>query len=203
MGAKVGDVPLDPAIGRNLPSLSVELGTLRFNAVEDPGMAIVLIFSIQPGDEVIRAANNLSRENQEKVLLLLKTALMENQRLAWALQPPTVTALGELRGIQLTQRFRVREDDPSTYNRFHDAFQELVTAQVKIQILYESTVGARPRTKADAGPEAYRGRFRSLPVTGQTAVPGPCLTPNHVRRNRSGCKACPQAKPSVSPGQFF
>lgn len=150
MGAKVSDVPADITAGRDRPSLSIDLGG-RFlgNAVEDNGKAIILIFTMSPAPEVAAAAKALSRENQEKVFLLLRNALLDNPRLAWALQPPNVTAIGEITGIQMTQRFRVSEDDPSTFNRFTDAWQELVTAQVRIQVLYETTVGARPPVKGD------------------------------------------------------
>lgn len=156
MGAKVTDVPLDASIGRNLPSLAIDVGGhFRFNAVEDPGGAVVLIFTMHPSPEVTQAARALNHDNQERILILLKNALLDNQRVAWSLSPPTVTVIGDLTGIQLTQRFRVSEDDPATFNRFQDAYQELVAAQVRIQVLYETTVGAKPSLKSD---EARRNR---------------------------------------------
>jgi hypothetical protein len=39
---------------------------------------------------------------------------------------------------------RIDAEDLATYNRFQDALQELMTAQVKILVLFETTVGAGP-----------------------------------------------------------
>ena len=151
LGGKVSDVPLDLSVGRDLPSIAIDFGLAKLNAVVDKGGTLVILQTLKLSPEVVIAAKNMGRENQERVLLLLKNTLMENQRMLWALMPPTCTAIGELEAIQVMERMRISEEEVATFNRFQDAIQELSTLRVKVQVLFESTLGAVPPARLPPG----------------------------------------------------
>lgn len=144
LGAKVEEIPPDKSKGRDLPSLGISFGEFRLNAVVDPGGSAVLLLTMKMGDDVRKLAHSVGEDAQRKMIMLLKQALMANPRLAWAFGPSTATLIEQIQEIQLMQRFRVKEDDASTFNRFADALQEVATVQTAVRELFSATLGTPP-----------------------------------------------------------
>ena len=92
-----------------------------------PGMEFVGDFKTQ----VARLPSRI----QEKMLFTVKQALMECPKMAWQMQPPTVTKMGDLNTIQLSILMQLDKGSKETFNRFADAIQELTTQLVKIGVV--------------------------------------------------------------------
>lgn len=85
---------------------------------------------------------------QQKLLAAFRHALMANERTAFALAPPNLPKgyMSEVTRFAVEQVIRIDERDLSSFNRFADGIQEVITTALKaaslIQPLLQGTTEA-------------------------------------------------------------
>ncbi len=113
--------------GTPVPALSIQHGPAGLVVIEPNGVLGVLA-GMEFGGELKTQIARLPSKIQEKMLYTVKQALMECPRIAWQMQPPTVTRMGDLNNIQLSTFMQIDRNSKETFNRFADAIQELTTS---------------------------------------------------------------------------
>lgn len=142
--------------GNPVTALTIQHGPVQLLAVEQNGV-LGLIGGIEFQDELRSQVARLPAKTQERMLYAVKQALVDCPRVAWQMQPPTVSRMGELVGLQLTSVQRIERDAADTFNRFADAIQELTTLVVKVNlILGQIFAGATTSGNTEAAGSIYR-----------------------------------------------
>ena len=83
-------------------------------------------------DELVVEIAKLPSEYQKRLEVNLRGALLSHGRTAFALWPIRLRSIGELRRISIEQTLRISEEDPSSFNRYADAIQEVVTTTARV-----------------------------------------------------------------------
>lgn len=117
--------------GKRVIALTIQHGAALLVAVEQ-NEVLGLLASMEFPKDLRDQVSQLPKKTQEKMLYTIKQVLMETPRIAWQMQPPTLTIMGELDKLQLSEFMRLDEDNPETFNRFADAIQELSTLVVRV-----------------------------------------------------------------------
>ncbi|MCI4326745.1 MAG: hypothetical protein L3K16_03800 [Thermoplasmata archaeon] len=120
--------------GSRLTALAIQHGPATL-IVAEQNEVIVLIAGLEFPAQLRAQVNQLPQKTQEKILYTIKQVLMENARVAWQMQPATVTRLGELGKLQLSIFMRLDEKNTETFNGFADAIQELTTLVVRVGVV--------------------------------------------------------------------
>ena len=138
--------------GKEIPVLFVSHGP-RWVIIRKENDIIIINVFIEVPDEVRERIKTLDPTAQDRFLLQLKYQLLSNARTGWYPEPKTYKKPHELKKIIIEQRIRLSKMDHSSFNRYADALQEVVTVGVRVMILYgiippESTGGE----STDIGP---------------------------------------------------
>jgi hypothetical protein len=138
----------DPG-GNKLPALTIQHGAALLIAVEQ-NEVLGLLAGMEFPATLREQIGLLPPKTQEKMLYTIKQVLMDNPRVAWQMQPPTTTRMGELDKLQLSAFMRLDGKNVETFNRFADAIQELTTLVVRVGVVVgqifagASTGGSEP-----------------------------------------------------------
>lgn len=135
--------------GNVVLAVTIQHGPAALLAVEQNGV-LGLLAGMELAGELKEQIARLPSSIQEKLLYTVKQALMECPRVAWQMQPPTVTRMGELSSLQLSTFMRIERDSRETFNRFADAIQELSTQLVKVNIVMGQVFAGPSTGVADA-----------------------------------------------------
>jgi hypothetical protein len=123
----------DPT-GQPVTALTIQHGPAVMIVVEQ-NQVIGLLAGMEFPAELRTQVAQLPQKTQEKILYTIKQVLLEAPRIAWQMQPPTVTRMGELNKLQLSVFMRLDEKNAETFNRFADAIQELTALVVRIGVV--------------------------------------------------------------------
>jgi hypothetical protein len=128
---------LDPS-KQEVAAVRVDHGPFGFVAVDQRGtLALLALIGIDPGMRSV--LGGLEPATQQRMMVLLRNALLSNPRIGWTLLPPASTTIGDVESIQLVELFRL-VDTPECFNRLADAIQELASLSAHTQQIYGALV---------------------------------------------------------------
>lgn len=131
----VGDV-ITPGQGTNsagetLSGIQVQHGSVYLLVIDRNGV-IAVTATLQVPPSLRSTLGQLSNEVQERLLIAVRSGMMDVPRIGWNIAPATSTRIGDVQTIQLIELMKVGEDEISGFNRLMDAIQELATMTIKI-----------------------------------------------------------------------
>ena len=149
LGNKVSQTEATNPAGQSVPALQVQHGVVTLLVVDQSGTVAVLSI-IQFPPEARKITRQLSNDVQERLLNIMRNAMMDNPRTGWTITPPTATRAGDVEVIQLVQLLRIDEQGTQSFNRLADALQELATMTIKVGSFYGGALrpGATPQLPA-------------------------------------------------------
>lgn len=121
--------------GNKVPILSISHANKPI-WVRQENHIIVIFVRIEVPKEVSEQIKTLNKAEQNRIMLSLKHQLLSEGRTGYILEPSGVVNLEELSAITIEQRIRISSKDHSSFNRFGDAIQEIVTVAVKSMLVF-------------------------------------------------------------------
>jgi len=132
MGRTVQDVELVASdAARKEPALGISHGP-RTVFVRPHGGSIAIWLPIEIPAELRKKLATLDDATQEKFLLTVHHTLLGYGRTGYSMRPSSVRLISEVESISVEQEIRISRADLSSFNRFGDAIQEVVTAAVRV-----------------------------------------------------------------------
>lgn len=135
MGKKVNRVDATLPNGKKIPILTIMHGT-RAVLVSTRNEVIFIFIIIEIPEEIRNRLDKLDMAKQEKILLSLEHQLLSNARTAYRLEPQMLKKVSELKKIIVEQSIRISNKDQSSFNRFADAIQEVITVGVRAMLVF-------------------------------------------------------------------
>jgi len=121
--------------GTKIPILGVDHGG-RLVLVSEENETLIVSINITIPDEVRKKIKTIDKDTAQKILMSLQNQLLSNARTAFMMNPNKFENLSEITNISIQQRIKISLKDPSSFNRFADAIQEVVTVAVKTMLIY-------------------------------------------------------------------
>jgi hypothetical protein len=122
--------------GTTTPFLMVKFGAYPVFVAEQGQGCIKVGLDIRIGDVARQKLMNLSPEDKRKATTALRGELSSNPRAAYSWNPPNSATLDQLQLLEIVELLKIVESDVSTFNRFIDAIQEVVTGGDKVFQLF-------------------------------------------------------------------
>ncbi len=116
--------------GTRQPLLVVDHGGNRVFVRQDRDCLTVFVIVEMEQDAIDKVAK-LSPDLQRRLYAAFRLQLMMHGRTGFATAPTGAKHLREIRRVVIEQVVRIEKNDTSTYNRYADAIQEVVTSMVR------------------------------------------------------------------------
>jgi hypothetical protein len=117
--------------------------------VREQGSCVVVFFQAKVPDAVRKKPGDLTLEDKQRLLIILRGELSSNSRTGFSFIPQNFGSVDQLEAFSVEQLLKVSEDDVSSFNRFCDALQETITTAVKALWLFGLVVSTQePSTTA-------------------------------------------------------
>jgi len=135
MGKKVDRVEVTLPNGNKIPILAIMHGN-RAVLISTQHEVIFIFITIEIPKDIRKRLDNLDIAKQEKILLSLEHQLLSNARTAYRLEPQIVKKVSDLNKIIVEESIRISNKDKSSFNRFADAIQEVITVAVRAMFVF-------------------------------------------------------------------
>lgn len=129
-------MPADLSVGRPFTALGVTRAMSKFLVFETEKGVLVVTLLVSPGTDVRDVANSLSHEAQVKMLDLVKSTLISDPRTGFDIIPADAARIGAVQAIRLEQLMRIDDGSVSSFNKFEDSIQSVVSGAVRVSNLY-------------------------------------------------------------------
>jgi hypothetical protein len=116
--------------GTRQPGLLITHGAINI-LVREQGSCVAVFIVVKVPDDVRGKLANLMPEDKQRFYITLRGELSSNSRTAFSFIPQNLGDVGQLEALNIEQLLKISEDDVSSFNRFCDALQEIVTTTVK------------------------------------------------------------------------
>jgi hypothetical protein len=145
-------MPADPSVQRTFLALGVKRGATRFLVFETDSNVLVVTALLQTGHDVRQITANLSEGAQEKMLDLLKNTLVSDPLTGYDILPLDAVSVGKVDAIRFERLLKI-EDTAVSFTQFEDAVQSIVSACVRVTVLFQAAFRqpAAGRTKPESG----------------------------------------------------
>jgi len=131
MGKSTKVVDVQDADGGIVPVLVVMHGDKPV-LVRSRGECVSIFLLMDIPKDIADRIHRYPGHVQKRVLAALRYELLSHARTAFALRPEPLGSIAELQRIRVEQLVRISEDDPSSFNRYSDAIQEIVTTTARV-----------------------------------------------------------------------
>ncbi len=120
-------------------------------------VAVALIVEFSPEARDVFLA--LPDSTQVRALRAIRAQLVQQPRTSFAIEPREAVSIAEVTRVVVEQVFRISSEDPSSFNRFADALQEVSAASAgaffRLGAFIEGASKDRPGPRDPAPPEMY------------------------------------------------
>lgn len=116
------------------------------------GSSVIVWATVDLPDEFRNRLATLDVETQEKLLLTVEHALLSYGRTGFNLDPPSPRLISEVKRFTVEQTVRLSKGDSSSFNRYGDAIQEVVTAAVRVVVFLQPA--SQPPTTSEGTADA-------------------------------------------------
>lgn len=119
------------AAGETIPGLQVQHGVVVVLVLDRNGV-IAVTAQLQMPPDLAATLKNLGTDAQEKMLIAVRSGMMDLPRLGWNVMPATASRIGDVQTIQMIELLKVGEDEVTGFNRLMDAIQEIASMTIKV-----------------------------------------------------------------------
>ena len=110
---------------------------------------MVVFVQVKVTDDVRKKLADLAPEDKQRLLIALRGELSSNSRTGFSFIPQKFSSVDQLEAFNVEQLLKISEDDVSSFNRFCDALQEIVTTAMKAVSVFGLLVSTQgPSTTA-------------------------------------------------------
>lgn len=99
--------------------------------VSELGSCIAVSVQAKIPDDVRKKLASLEPEVKQRLLIAFVGELSSNARTGYLLLPQKFSSVDQLEMFSVQQTLKISEDDVSSFNRFYDALQEIVTTALR------------------------------------------------------------------------
>ena len=129
MDKEVKIIEAETADSRRVPVLQVFHGK-RWVIVSAKASSVSVVVPLKIPESARKKITKLPDNIQEKAIFMHRQQLLSYGRIGYILTPLGVRKLGDVEGVLIEEVLRLSPREYSTFNRFADAVQEVITAGV-------------------------------------------------------------------------